>query len=48
MKNLDLTKYSIDGTTEIYYNPTYELLYEHETDPNLQGYEKGVNTELML
>jgi phosphoenolpyruvate carboxykinase (ATP) len=46
MANMDLTKYGITGTTEIYYNPTYETLYAHETDDNLDGYERGAVTEL--
>ena len=28
MANVDLTKYGITGTTEIVYNPSYELLFE--------------------
>ena len=43
---LDLTKYGITGTTEIVYNPSFELLYEEETKPGLEGYEVGQNTEL--
>ena len=46
MKNLDLTKYGISGTTEIVYNPTYEELFAAETDPTLKGFEKGQVTEL--
>ncbi|MDE6276525.1 MAG: phosphoenolpyruvate carboxykinase (ATP), partial [Muribaculaceae bacterium] len=42
----DLEKYGIDGTTEIVYNPTYEELYKEETLPSLEGYERGVETEL--
>ena len=42
----DLVKYGIDGTTEVVYNPTYEELFEQETLPTLEGYEKGVVTEL--
>jgi phosphoenolpyruvate carboxykinase (ATP) len=42
----DLAKYGISGTTEVVYNPTYEQLFEEETLPSLEGYEKGVNTEL--
>jgi phosphoenolpyruvate carboxykinase (ATP) len=42
----DLAKYGISGTTEVVYNPTYEQLFEEETLPTLEGYEKGVNTEL--
>ena len=42
----DLAKYGIKDTTEIVYNPTYEELYEMETVPTLEGFEKGVATEL--
>ena len=28
MKNIDLTKYGITGTTEIVYNPSYDMLFE--------------------
>lgn len=37
---IDLTKYGITGTTEIVYNPSYEMLFEEETKPELEGYEK--------
>ena len=43
---IDLTKYGITGTTEIVYNPSYEQLFEDETDPSLTGYDKGQVTEL--
>ena len=46
MAKLDLTKYGITGVTEIVHNPSYEQLFEEETKPSLQGYEKGVVTEL--
>ena len=46
MANIDLTKYGITGTTEIVYNPSYELLFEEETKAGLEGYEVGKNTEL--
>ena len=46
MKNIDLTKYGISGTTEIVYNPSYDLLFEEETNPALTGYEKGQVSEL--
>ncbi len=42
----DLAKYGIEGTTEVVYNPTYEELFEQETLPTLEGYERGVVTEL--
>ena len=46
MKNIDLTKYGITGTTEIVYNPSYETLFAEETKPGLEGYEKGQVSEL--
>ena len=42
----DLEKYGIKGTTEVVYNPSYEQLFKEETLPSLEGYEKGVLTEL--
>ena len=42
----DLVKYGIKNTTEVVYNPSYEELYKEETLPSLEGFEKGVNTEL--
>ncbi len=46
MATVDLSKYGITGTKEIYHNPSYEDLYKDETDPSLTGYDKGVDTEL--
>ncbi len=46
MANLDLTKYGISGTTEILYNPSYEVLFNEETKPGLTGFDKGQVTEL--
>ena len=46
MAKLDLTKYGITGTTEIVHNPSYETLFVEETKPELQGFEKGQETEL--
>lgn len=45
-KNLDLTKYGITDLKEIVYNPSYDLLYQEELKPELEGFEKGVVTEL--
>jgi len=42
----DLESYGITDVKEIYYNPSYDLLFEHETDPSLKGFEEGVVTEL--
>ena len=46
MGKLDLSKYGITGATEIIYNPSYEKLFEDEMDPSLEGFDKGVLTEL--
>ncbi len=43
---LDLTSYGITGVTEVVHNPSYDMLFVEETNPNLEGYEKGVVTEL--
>ena len=32
MANIDLTQYGITGTTEIVHNPSYEMLFEEETN----------------
>ena len=41
-----MKKYGILDTTEILYNPTYEVLYNEETKPGLEGFDKGQVTEL--
>ncbi|MCX6271783.1 MAG: phosphoenolpyruvate carboxykinase (ATP) [Bacteroidetes bacterium] len=41
---LDLSQYGIQNVREIYYNLTYDELYEHETDPSLEGFDKGFVT----
>ena len=46
MPTLNLRKYGIKNTREVLYNPTYEVLYNEETKPGLEGYDKGVVTEL--
>ncbi len=46
MKNIDLTQYGISDVKEVIYNPSYEELFKAETDPALEGYEKGKVTEL--
>jgi len=46
MSKLDLSKYGITGVTEILHNPSYEVLFQEETQPGLTGYDKGVMTEL--
>ena len=46
MATIDLSKYGITGTTEIVYNPSFEQLFEEETKPDLEGYDKGQVSEL--
>ena len=46
MAELDLQKYGITGATEVVHNPSYEQLFADETDPKLEGYEKGQVTEM--
>ena len=46
MAKIDLTKYGITGTTEVVYNPSYEVLFEEETKAGLEGFEVGQETEL--
>ena len=46
MAKIDLSKYGINGATEILYNPSYEVLYNEETKPGLEGFDKGQVTEL--
>ena len=46
MANIDLKQYGIKSVREVLYNPTYEVLYNEETKPGLEGFDKGVVTEL--
>jgi phosphoenolpyruvate carboxykinase (ATP) len=45
-KSISLKNYGIKNTTEVCYNPTYDLLFKEETNPKLEGFEKGSITEL--
>ena len=45
-KTIDLSQYGINNVTEVVRNPSYEVLFEEETKPGLEGYEKGIVTEL--
>lgn len=42
----DLMSYGISDAHEIFYNISYDELFEHETNPKLEGYEKGFVTNL--
>ncbi len=44
MVNLEL--HGINDAYDIIYNPSFEFLYNEEINPNLNGYEKGVVSEL--
>ena len=46
MPQMDLTKYGIKNVSEVLYNPSYEVLYNEETKPGLEGFDKGQVTEL--
>ena len=46
MSTIDLSQYGIKNVKEVIYNPSYEQLFQDETDPSLQGFEKGVVTDL--
>ena len=41
-----LAKYGISGSTEVLYNPSYEVLFNEETKEGLTGFDKGQETEL--
>jgi len=46
MPQLDLSKYGIKDVQEVIYNPTYEVLFNEETRPDLTGYDVAQETEL--
>ena len=46
MANINLHQYGIKGVKEVLYNPSYEVLYNEETKPGLEGFDKGQVTEL--
>ena len=46
MATIDLTKYGITDAAEVVYNPSYELLFEEEIKPELEGFDKGQISEL--
>ena len=41
----NLQQYGINDVAEIYYNPSFEFLFEQETSSTLEGYEKGTVTQ---
>ena len=42
----DLSNLGIKQVKELYYNLSYDELFIHETNNNLEGYEKGIVTNL--
>ena len=46
MSKINLENYGITGTTDIVYNPSYEVLFEEETKAGLEGFEVGQESEL--
>ncbi|OJI56756.1 Phosphoenolpyruvate carboxykinase [ATP] [Vibrio vulnificus] len=44
--SIDLTKHGLRNVKEVVRNPSYEMLFAEETRADLEGYEKGVVTEL--
>ena len=46
MAEINFSKYGITGTTEIVHNPSYDELFNEETKPELEGFEKGQVSEL--
>lgn len=40
-----MSKYGISEVKNLYHNLSYEEIFKHETDPSLEGYEKGYVTE---
>lgn len=40
----ELAKYGISNVTEVIYNPSYQELFQYETAPELDGFEKGEQT----
>ncbi|GEM75874.1 phosphoenolpyruvate carboxykinase (ATP) [Vibrio sagamiensis] len=43
---IDLTQHGLHNVKEVIRNPSYEMLFEEETRPELEGYERGIVTEL--
>ncbi|MBP7548538.1 MAG: phosphoenolpyruvate carboxykinase (ATP), partial [Corallincola sp.] len=43
---LDLSRYGISNVSSVVYNPSYEQLFAEETRTDLEGFERGVVTEL--
>ena len=46
MDTLNLSQYGIKDVKKIIHNPSYDELFKDETNPSLEGYEKGYVTDL--
>ena len=46
MNDLGLEQAGIREYQELFYNLSYDELFRHETDPALQGFERGIVTTL--
>jgi phosphoenolpyruvate carboxykinase (ATP) len=46
MHTIDVTKYGISNLKKIIRNPSYDEIYDFETNERLEGFEKSYRTEL--
>ena len=46
MATIDLSQYGIKDVKKIIHNPSYEEMFKDETAPALEGYEKGILTDM--
>jgi len=44
VKKIDLSQYGITDVQEVFYNLSYEELFQHEMNPALEGYERATLT----
>jgi len=45
LDKVKLSQYGIEGVSDVVYNPSYEQLYKEEMNPELEGFEVGVESE---
>ena len=45
MTIINVSKYGIENVGEILYNPSYDTLFTEETRDDLEGYERGIQTD---
>jgi len=46
MTNIDASEYGILNVKKIIHNPSYDEIYDFETNERLEGFEKCYQTEL--